>query len=100
MLNLTELWSVCDDSSIRWFFHLCNDHRPEWLLKSRSWDADSVNDLEDSYGQEWTFEQRKALEYTCHSGFFISVVIVQIATLISCKTRKSSFFQQGMKLVA
>ena len=67
---------------------------------SRSWDTDSVNDLEDSYGQEWTFEQRKALEYTCHSGFFISVVIVQIATLISCKTRKSSFFQQGMKLVA
>ena len=67
---------------------------------SRSWDADSVNDLEDSYGQEWTFEQRKALEYTCHSGFFISVAIVQIATLISCKTRKSSFFQQGMRLVA
>jgi sodium/potassium-transporting ATPase subunit alpha len=62
---------------------------------SRSWDAESVNDLVDSYGQEWTYDQRKALEYTCHSGFFISVVTVQIATLIVCKTRKTSLFRQG-----
>ena len=64
---------------------------------SRSWDTSSVNDLEDSYGQEWTFEQRKALEYTCQSGFFVSVVVVQIATLIVSKTRKWSLFQHGMK---
>ena len=62
---------------------------------SRSWDAESVNDLLDSYGQEWTYDQRKALEYTCHSGFFISVVTVQIAPLIVCKTRKTSLFRQG-----
>jgi sodium/potassium-transporting ATPase subunit alpha len=62
---------------------------------SRSWDAESVNDLLDSYGQEWTYDQRKALEYTCHSGFFISVVVVQIATLIVCKTRKTSLFSPG-----
>ncbi|CAF4973166.1 unnamed protein product, partial [Rotaria socialis] len=29
----------------------------------RAWDAAAINDLEDSYGQEWTYRQRKILEY-------------------------------------
>merc|ERR1711992_224042 len=63
----------------------------------RSWDSSAVNDLEDSYGQEWTYRDRKVLEYTCHTAFFVSIVIVQWADLIICKTRKNSVFQQGMK---
>merc|ERR1712154_150519 len=63
----------------------------------RSWDSPAVNDLEDSYGQEWTYADRKILEYTCHTAFFVSIVIVQWADLIICKTRKNSVFQQGMK---
>merc|ERR1712184_102778 len=63
----------------------------------RSWDSQAVNDLEDSYGQEWTYADRKILEYTCHTAFFVSIVIVQWADLIICKTRKLSVFQQGMK---
>merc|ERR1711937_1031426 len=63
----------------------------------RSWDSSAVNDLEDSYGQEWTYADRKILEYTCHTAFFVSIVIVQWADLIICKTRKLSVFQQGMK---
>merc|ERR1711953_1528485 len=63
----------------------------------RSWDSSAVNDLEDSYGQEWTFADRKILEYTCHTAFFVSIVIVQWADLIICKTRRNSVFQQGMK---
>merc|ERR1711887_140204 len=63
----------------------------------RSWDSIAVNDLEDSYGQEWTYKDRKKLEYTCHTAFFVSIVIVQWADLIICKTRKLSVFQQGMK---
>merc|ERR1712062_660557 len=63
----------------------------------RSWDSIAVNDLEDSYGQEWTYRDRKILEYTCHTAFFVSIVIVQWADLIICKTRKNSVFQQGMK---
>merc|ERR1712024_142805 len=63
----------------------------------RSWDSPAVNDLEDSYGQEWTYADRKILEYTCHTAFFVSIVIVQWADLIICKTRKISVFQQGMK---
>lgn len=60
------------------------------------WDDKSINDLADSYGQEWTFYQRKNLEYTCHTAFFVSIVIVQWADLIICKTRRKSIFQQGM----
>jgi sodium/potassium-transporting ATPase subunit alpha len=63
----------------------------------RSWDSAAVNDLEDSYGQEWTYHDRKILEYTCHTAFFVSIVVVQWADLIICKTRKNSVFQQGMK---
>jgi sodium/potassium-transporting ATPase subunit alpha len=63
----------------------------------REWDSAAVNDLEDSYGQEWTYADRKILEYTCHTAFFVSIVIVQWADLIICKTRKNSVFQQGMK---
>ena len=39
---------------------------------------------------------RKILEYTCHTAFFVSIVIVQWADLIICKTRRNSVFQQGM----
>merc|ERR1711892_1196552 len=63
----------------------------------RAWDSQAVNDLEDSYGQEWTYRDRKILEYTCHTAFFVSIVVVQWADLIICKTRKNSVFQQGMK---
>jgi sodium/potassium-transporting ATPase subunit alpha len=62
----------------------------------RSWDSEAVNDVVDSYGQEWTYHDRKILEYTCHTAFFASIVIVQWADLIICKTRKLSVFQQGM----
>jgi len=62
----------------------------------KEWDSIAVNDLEDSYGQEWTYKDRKVLEYTCHTAFFVSIVVVQWADLIICKTRKLSVFQQGM----
>ncbi len=62
----------------------------------KEWDSRAVNDLKDSYGQEWTYHDRKILEYTCHTAFFASIVIVQWADLIICKTRRNSVFQQGM----
>ncbi|XP_048214150.1 sodium/potassium-transporting ATPase subunit alpha-4 [Perognathus longimembris pacificus] len=61
------------------------------------WDNRFLNDLEDSYGQQWTYEQRKVVEFTCHTAFFVSIVVVQWADLIICKTRRNSVFQQGMK---
>jgi len=62
----------------------------------KAWDSQAINDLKDSYGQEWTYRDRKILEYTCHTAFFVSIVIVQWADLIICKTRRNSVFQQGM----
>ena len=43
-----------------------------------------------------SYGQRKVLEYTCHTAFFVSIVVVQWADLIICKTRKNSIFQQKM----
>merc|ERR1712209_254914 len=75
-----------------------NGFRPMKLFGlRRAWDSKAVNDLEDSYGQEWTYKDRKILEHTCHTAFFVSIVVVQWADLIICKTRKLSVFQQGMK---
>ncbi|KAJ0009455.1 hypothetical protein NQD34_001157 [Periophthalmus magnuspinnatus] len=75
-----------------------NGFLPTTLLGIRvNWDNKYINDLEDSYGQQWTYEQRKIVEFTCHTAFFASIVIVQWADLIICKTRRNSVFQQGMK---
>jgi len=60
------------------------------------WDSKAVNDVTDSYGQEWTYKQRKILEYTGHTGSFVAIVVVQWANLIICKTRRNSIVQQGM----
>merc|ERR1712212_1203727 len=82
-----------------YFVIMCeNGFWPSHLLGlRRAWDSQAVNDLEDSYGQEWTYADRKILEYTCHAAFFVSIVVVQWADLIICKTRKLSVLQQGMK---
>merc|ERR1711923_264518 len=74
-----------------------NGFLPNHLLGLRMfWDSPAVNDLRDSYGQEWTYKNRKTLEYPCHTAFFASIVVVQWADLIICKTPKNSVFQQGM----
>ncbi|OXU26342.1 hypothetical protein TSAR_006877 [Trichomalopsis sarcophagae] len=63
----------------------------------KMWDSKAINDLTDSYGQEWTYRDRKTLEFTCHTAFFVSIVIVQWADLIVCKTRRNSIVHQGMR---
>lgn len=75
-----------------------NGFLPSRLFGLRSdWDDRDVHNVKDSYGQEWSYHQRKKLEYTCHTAFFVSIVVVQWADLIICKTRRLSLFQQGMK---
>ncbi|XP_054713262.1 sodium/potassium-transporting ATPase subunit alpha-like [Uloborus diversus] len=75
-----------------------NGFLPGRLLGIRKeWDSKAVNDLTDSYNQEWTYHNRKILEFTCHTAFFASIVIVQWADLVICKTRRNSILHQGMK---
>jgi len=74
-----------------------NGFRPSDLIGIRKhWDNRDNQAVTDSYGQQWSYSDRKVLEYTCHSAFFVSIVIVQWADVIICKTRKLSVFQQGM----
>ncbi|XP_078100168.1 sodium/potassium-transporting ATPase subunit alpha-1-like [Sander vitreus] len=75
-----------------------NGFYPLDLLGIRGiWEDNNINDLEDSYGQQWTYERRKILEFTCQTAYFVSIVIIQVAVLIICKTRTISIMQQGMK---
>lgn len=70
---------------------------PTSLINLRvAWETDDINDLEDSYGQEWTRYQRKYLEWTGSTAFFVAIMIQQIADLIIRKTRRNSIFQQGL----
>ncbi|XP_072049011.1 sodium/potassium-transporting ATPase subunit alpha-2-like [Amphiura filiformis] len=74
-----------------------NGFLPDRLPNLRAdWDDQTINNLEDSYGQQWSYAQRKVLEYTCHTAFFVSIVVVQWADVIICKTRKNSLIHQGM----
>merc|ERR1712141_985868 len=75
-----------------------NGFLPSDLMGLRvPWDDKLNENLVDSYGQEWTYSQRKIVEYTCHTMFFTAIVIVQWADVLICKTRRLSIFQQGMK---
>ncbi|XP_054853340.1 potassium-transporting ATPase alpha chain 2 [Eublepharis macularius] len=70
---------------------------PSTLLNIRvNWETPYYNDLEDSYGQEWTYYQRQYLEWTGYTAFFVSITIEQVADLIIRKTRRNSIFQQGL----
>lgn len=74
-----------------------NGFLPGYLIGLRGdWDNDKDNAVKDAYGQEWTYIQRKDLELTCHTAFFVTIVVVQWADVIISKTRKLSVFQQGM----
>ena len=73
-----------------------NGFWPSRLLFLRQfWDSRAVNDLRDSYDQEWTYEDRKSLEYSCQAGFFISIVMVQWANLLLSRTRSASIISKG-----
>ena len=48
-----------------------NGFWPSRLISLRKhWDSRAINDLRDSYDQEWTYESRKTLEHACHAAFF------------------------------
>ncbi|XP_013172407.1 PREDICTED: sodium/potassium-transporting ATPase subunit alpha-like isoform X2 [Papilio xuthus] len=61
------------------------------------WDNEAVTDVRDSFGQEWTYEERKELERACQATYFVAVVVTQIMNGIICKTRFNSIFEVGMK---
>lgn len=74
-----------------------NGFLPNRLLGLRlDWENKSINDLQDSYGQTWTYDTRMDLLNEARTGYFLSIVITQLIDLIMCKTRVNSILQQGM----
>ena len=72
---------------------------PTRLIQIKTeWEDEFNNNLEDSWGQEWSFGQRNHLLQTCHAAYFLAIVQVQWADLIISKTRMLSIFQQGIFL--
>jgi sodium/potassium-transporting ATPase subunit alpha len=59
------------------------------------WDVSSINDFPDSYGQEWTYEQRKTLEKNVQACYFLGTVLSQVANILINKTKKESLFRHG-----
>ena len=75
-----------------------NGFWPSRLLGIRTfWDDNTINDLQDAYGGEWTYEQRKVLETACQTGFYIGIIICQFGNLMICRTKRVSLFSHGFK---
>jgi sodium/potassium-transporting ATPase subunit alpha len=71
---------------------------PSRLIGVRTyWDSQSIHDFPDSYGQEWTYEQRKRLERASQTCFFIGIVLSQLSNILINKTKRESLFSHGFK---
>uniref|UniRef100_A0AC35TYF6 Sodium/potassium-transporting ATPase subunit alpha n=1 Tax=Rhabditophanes sp. KR3021 TaxID=114890 RepID=A0AC35TYF6_9BILA len=82
----TYLWIMAD-----------NGFLPHTLVNIREqWDSKAINNVEDSYGQEWTYTDRKILEHTCQTAYFVGIVVTQWADSLVTKTRKNSLVHQGI----
>lgn len=79
-------WIMADNGFLPWDLY---------NLRAK-WDSRVFNNVQDSFGQEWTYANRKILEHTCQTAYFVSIVVVQWADLIISKTRRNSIVQQGM----
>jgi sodium/potassium-transporting ATPase subunit alpha len=74
-----------------------NGFRPSMLIGLRAdWENSAINNLRDSYGQEWTYAQRKLVEFTCYTAYFYAIVVAQWFNILACKTRRNSVLEQGM----
>ncbi|XP_075047707.1 potassium-transporting ATPase alpha chain 2-like [Mixophyes fleayi] len=60
-----------------------------------NWEDKTINELEDSYGQEWTYRQRLEQEWYCYTAFFISIVVCQMMNALIRKTRRNSILTKN-----
>ncbi|XP_051792499.1 potassium-transporting ATPase alpha chain 2-like [Erpetoichthys calabaricus] len=70
---------------------------PGTLINIRvPWESRTVGDLQDTFGQEWTYYQRAQMEWTGYTSFFVGIVGCQIINSIIRKTRRFSLFRQNV----
>ena len=85
------------------FFVVMSDcgFKPQQLMglydSEQIWTKEEYHSITDSYNQEWTLEAREIAQQAGQTSYFTSIVIVQWADLIICKTRVLSLFTQGMR---
>ncbi|XP_017958464.1 sodium/potassium-transporting ATPase subunit alpha [Drosophila navojoa] len=59
------------------------------------WYDDSLNDMMDSYGQEWTRGARLQLEYEMTSVIVITLTVMQLVNLVISKTARVNLLSHG-----
>lgn len=62
----------------------------------KEWRSPAYTDMPSSYNEQWDEPDREKVTWMGQTSYFVSIVIVQWADVIICKTRKLSVFQQGM----
>ncbi|XP_053546839.1 potassium-transporting ATPase alpha chain 2-like [Bombina bombina] len=69
---------------------------PGTLIGLRAdWEDKTKQEVEDSYGQEWTYSQRLYQEWYCYTAFFMGIVICQMVNTLIRKTRRNSIFTRN-----
>lgn len=54
-----------------------------------------MSDVVDSFGQEWTYRERKEVERAAQAAYFVAIIVSQMVNGLICKTRYNSLFQVG-----
>lgn len=84
--------------TVYFLFMASNGFRPESLiLVQTAWNNRSHDSVLDSKITEWTFVDRKKLEYASHHVYLVAMVILQIAALITSRTRQKSIFKHSIR---
>jgi sodium/potassium-transporting ATPase subunit alpha len=76
-----------------------DDVGPKWPENTAegSDEYDQYESITDDYGQEHDVNSRMRMLRSAQTSYFTSIVIVQWADLLICKTRVLSLFQQGLR---
>ncbi|CAD6184139.1 unnamed protein product [Caenorhabditis auriculariae] len=100
MFSYLQIGAIQACAGFTTYFALMMYHgwKPERLYDlAAEWENRHINDLEDSFGQQWSYHSRKSLEACAYGTFFFTIVVTQWADLFASKTRKNSLIMQGLE---
>lgn len=70
---------------------------PSSLIFVRSqWESPSTT-VQDTLGRQWFYADRKKIERSAQTAYFVAICWTQVSDVIICKTRRISLIQKGMK---
>lgn len=94
--GLIGLFQLMSAMLIYYFIMMKNGFSWRELGVGSAWIQTDVPFIVDSYGQEWPYSARRAIEYTSNTAYFMAIVIVQVSDLCISRTRMVSIFTQGV----